>query len=76
MQRQRKEIIKKIEEINEAIHVDMELGCGFAPPGAYDSMYEEMDRLDSMLAATYGLTQMELFEKQVANDPLLRYVYR
>lgn len=34
MTRQKKEIIRKIEEIDNWIEADMELGCGFAPPDA------------------------------------------
>lgn len=50
MTRQKKEIIKKIDEMEKFIRVDMELGCGFAPAGAYDSMYEEIYKLQEQLA--------------------------
>lgn len=50
MTREKKEIIKKIEEISFYIEADMELGCGFAPSGAYDEAYKEIDRLYGKLA--------------------------
>ena len=50
MTRQKKEIIKKIDEMERFIQADMELGCGFAPIGAYDSMYEEIHKLQEQLA--------------------------
>lgn len=36
MTRQKKEIIKKIDQIHMWICVDEELGYGMDPPGAYD----------------------------------------
>ncbi|MBR0366377.1 MAG: hypothetical protein IJH94_06215, partial [Clostridia bacterium] len=50
MTRQKKEILKKINEIETWIMVDEELGCGFAPPGAYDHLYEEIYELKEQLA--------------------------
>ena len=50
MTRQKKEIIKKIDEMERRIADDEELGCGFAPAGAYDEMYREIDRLQEELA--------------------------
>lgn len=54
MTRQKKELIKRIDYLNEMIMVDMELGCGFAPPDAYQSTYEEIDRLWEELAHLRG----------------------
>ena len=49
MTRQKKEIMKKIMEIDKFIEVDMELGCGFYPEGAYSKMeqmsYELLEQL-------------------------------
>lgn len=49
MTRQKKEIIKKIMEIDKFIEVDTELGCGFYPEGAYSKMeqmsYELLEQL-------------------------------
>ena len=63
MTRQKKEIMKKIEEAQIAIEVDRELGCGFAPANAYEEtekyiwgLYEELARLshyDSVEAMFY-----------------------
>lgn len=50
MTRQKKEILKKIEEIDNFIGVDMALGCGFAPTGFYDPLYEEIHGLEEQLA--------------------------
>ena len=50
MTRQKKEILKKLEEINNFIEVDMQLGCGFAPVHFYDPLYEEMHELEEELA--------------------------
>ncbi|MBR2256806.1 MAG: hypothetical protein IJ899_05580 [Blautia sp.] len=41
---------KKIEEINNFIEFDMQLGCGFAPVHFYDPLYEEMHELEEALA--------------------------
>lgn len=52
MTRQKKEIIKKVDEIYRFIAADEELGCGFAPAGFYapleaqaDALYEELAHL-------------------------------
>ena len=50
MTREKKELLKKIEELETWIAVDTELGCGFAPPGAYDGMYKEIYKLQEKLA--------------------------
>ena len=50
MTRQKKEILKKIDDLRIWIAVDEELGCGFAPADAYLETYEEIDRLERELA--------------------------
>lgn len=50
MTRQKKELIKKIDEIENFIAADTKLGCGFAPAGAYDALYEQMYELNEQLA--------------------------
>ena len=50
MTRQKKEILKKIDEIERFIACDEELGCGFAPVGFYDPLYAEIYRLQEQLA--------------------------
>ena len=59
MTREKKEILKKIEQIEVAIQVDQELGCGMAPAGAYDSMYAEIARLWKKLANLRGYETAE-----------------
>ena len=50
MNRQKKELLKKIDELETWIAADTELGCGFAPPDAYDGMYQKIYRLQEKLA--------------------------
>lgn len=50
MNRQKKELLKKIDELETWITADADLGCGFAPPGAYDGMYKEIYKLQEKLA--------------------------
>ena len=50
MTRQKKEIIKKIEEIEREIEIDMELSHGIHPAGAYDGMGEITGELQEELA--------------------------
>ena len=50
MTRQKKEIIRRIDYLNLMMEADMELGCGFAPAGAYESTEREIDNLYETLA--------------------------
>jgi hypothetical protein len=50
MTRQKKEILKKIDEIREWIAVDEELGCGCAPANFYAPLYEQIHELEEQLA--------------------------
>ena len=50
MTRQKKKIIKQIEQIEMEIRADEELGCGMAPAGAYDKAYEQIEKLQDELA--------------------------
>lgn len=50
MNRQKREILKKIEQIEVEIGTDIQLGFGIEPPGAHDRMYEEIYRLQEELA--------------------------
>lgn len=59
MTRQKKEIIRKIEEIENFINADQELGCGFAPAGFYDPLYEEVYSLETELAHLRGFDSVE-----------------
>ena len=59
MTRQKKEIVKKIDEMERWIAVDEELGCGFAPAGAYDEMYKEIYQLREELARLQHYASVE-----------------
>ncbi len=50
MTRQKKEIIKKIEEIERFIEADEELGCGFAPADFYEPLEQKAWELREKLA--------------------------
>jgi len=50
MTRQKKELHKKIQAIEDFIAVDTELGCGFAPAGFYETLYAEINGLQEQLA--------------------------
>ena len=77
MTRQKKEILKEIDEIRLAIAADEELGCGCAPPGAYDSMYERIYELETQLAKLSHYDSAEdmfhddrWMKAQVGSEPL------
>ena len=76
MNRQKKELLKKIEQMETWIAVDIELGCGFAPPGAYDKMYEEIYALWEQLAHLrhYNTVEDMLYDErgQLPVDEILR----
>ena len=76
MRRQRKEIIKKMYELDEQRAVDRELGCGYTASdfGYPDPFDAAMDALREELAATYGMTaaeyvalEYEIADQMVAN---------
>ena len=50
MTRQKKELIRKIDEIENFIAADSALGCGFAPADFYRPLEEEAYRLNEELA--------------------------
>lgn len=54
MTRQKKELIRRMDEIEGFIEADIELGCGFYPEGAYSEMEEEHSRLYEELAHLRG----------------------
>ena len=59
MTRQKKEIVKRINQICAWIEADQELGCGFAAARAYDGMYREIDRLEDELARLQHYASVE-----------------
>lgn len=50
MTRQKKEIMKKIDEIEMEIAVDQQLSFGMAPAEAYDKAYQQIWELNEELA--------------------------
>ena len=77
MTRQKKEILKKIEEIDNFILADEALGCGMAPPDFYRPLYQEIERLAEELAHLRGFKdqQEELeYECRVHPPAYLPYI--
>lgn len=54
MTRQKKEILRKIREIQEFIAVDDWFGCGYAPANFYDPLYDKINELEEELAHLSG----------------------
>ena len=69
MRRQRKEIIKKMYELDEQRAVDRELGCGYtASDFGYPDLFDAaMGALQEELAATYGMTAAEYVALEFEN---------
>ena len=70
MTRQKKEIIKKIDEIHAFIEADSQLGCGFAPADFYAPLEEEAWELREELArlSHYG-SAMEMMMDERGQIP-------
>ena len=66
MTRQKKEIMKRIDEIQNFIAVDEELGCGFAPAGFYDDLYRQIYDLQEQLAhlSHYGSVEEMMMDSR------------
>lgn len=54
MTRQKKELVRKIDEIENFIAADDALGCGFAPAGFYEPLEREAWGLRDELARLSG----------------------
>lgn len=50
MTRQKKEIIRRINDINREIDIDRQLSFGIIPDGAHDRLYQEISHLENQLA--------------------------
>ena len=78
MNRQKKERLKKIEQVETWIDADTKLGCGFAPPGAYDKMYEEIYALWEQLAHLrhYNTVEDMLYDNRgcLSDDQILQRI--
>ena len=66
MRRERKEIFKKMNEIEKAQMIERQLACGYSATdfGYEDEYQSEIDNLYDELAATYGLSPKEYWEKE------------
>ena len=50
MTRQKRELLKQIQQMEHSIETDTQLGLGYAPPGAFDKAYEEIYKFREELA--------------------------
>ena len=50
MTRQKRELLKQIQQMERSIETDTQLGLGYAPPGAFDRAYEKIYELREELA--------------------------
>ena len=50
MTRQKRELLKQIQQMERSIETDTQLGLGYTPPGAFDKAYEEIYKLQEELA--------------------------
>ena len=66
MTRQKKEILRQIDEIERDIEIDRQLAFGMASPGAYDSMYQQINELWDELARLrrYELKEAMFFDER------------
>ena len=77
MTRQKKEIIKHIDEIENFIAADEELGCGFAPAGFYEPLEQEAWDLREELARLMhydNAMEMLMDTRGCAKDPEIPFV--
>lgn len=63
MTRQRKEILRELEELKRAEMAECELSCGFFQEEIEQAFFPYRRRLQEKLAMTYGKTVKELDER-------------
>ena len=75
MTRQKKELLRKIDDIYAFIGADEELGCGFAPAGFYEPLEQEANALYEELAHLrhYGSSMEMMMDLRGCQDELLFY---
>ena len=59
MTRQKKEILKQIDQMERSVETDLQLGFGVAPAGAFDQVYEEIYKLQEELAVLRHYTSAD-----------------
>ena len=50
MTRQKRELLRQIQQMERSIEIDTQMGFGYAPPAAFDRIYEELYKLQEELA--------------------------
>ena len=76
MTRQKKEILRAIQEIDDFIAVDMELGCGFAPKDYYSDLEERRwNLLEALARLSHYSSVTEMFndERGTCHDDTLPF---
>lgn len=63
MTRQRKEILRELEELKREEMAECELGCGFFQEEIEQAFFPRQRRLQEKLAMTYGKSVKELDER-------------
>ena len=59
MTRQKKELLKQIEQMERSVEIDLQLGFGTAPDGAFDQVYQEIHKRQEELAHLKHYTSAE-----------------
>lgn len=77
MTRQKKEILRPIQEIDDFIAVDTELGCGFTPVDAYAELEQEKwNLLEKLAQLSHYNSAMEMLcdESHIPTDTDLPFI--
>ena len=76
MTRQKKELIRAIQEIDEFIAIDTELGCGFAPADAYTELENrKWNLLEQLAQLSHYTSAMEMLcdDRHIPGDDTLPF---
>lgn len=71
MTRWRKEVIKKIEDLEIQQKAEYEMSCGFFASEIAETFKKNRDKLEGEWARTYGKTRIEYEEMMYAIQPTL-----
>lgn len=61
MTRQKKELWKKIDHLQDIINAETELGCGFTPADWFEPIYEQMEEIYEELANLSHFSTIERY---------------